>query len=100
LLDNFARLVNNYKIKHEMFILSIIRYFETTIIIFEVIVLIFLVNIIVFILLLKKCNRLFKIIENVLISKKRDRSLKIKIIINSKKITTSKYYLNVIVVDV
>jgi len=85
LLNNFANLVNNYKIKHKMFILFIIRYFKTTIIVFEVIVSILLVNIIVFVLLLKKRNQLSKIVENAFMSKKKNRLYKIKIITNNKK---------------
>ena len=77
--------VNNYKTKHKIFILSIIKCFKTIITIFKVIVLISLVNIIVLILLSKKRNRLSKTIENVSISKKRDKSSKIKTITNSKK---------------
>jgi len=56
LLDNFANLVNNYKIKYKIVSFSTIKRFKTTITIFEVIVLIFLVDIIVFVLLLKKRN--------------------------------------------
>jgi len=80
-----VNLVNNYKIKHKIFILSIIRYSKTIITIFEIIVLRSLVNIIVSILLLKKRDQLSKTIENALMSKKRDRLSKIKIVINSKK---------------
>jgi len=68
-----------------MFILFIIRYFKTTIIVFEVIVSILLVNIIVFVLLLKKRNQLSKIVENAFMSKKKNRLYKIKIITNNKK---------------
>ncbi len=68
-----------------MFILFIIRYFKTTIIVFEVIVSILLVNIIVFVLLLKKRNQLSKTIENAFMSKKKNRLFKIKIITNNKK---------------
>jgi len=68
-----------------MFILFIIRYFKTTIIVFEVIVSILLVNIIVFVLLLKKRNQLSKILENAFMSKKKNRLYKIKIITNNKK---------------
>jgi len=68
-----------------MFILSIIRYLETIITIFEIIVLILLVDIIVLVLLLKKRNQLSKTTKNALISKKKDKLSKIKIITNSKK---------------
>ncbi len=85
MLDNFTNLVNNYKIKYEIFISFIIKRFKTIIIIFEIIVSTFLVNIIVFILLLKKRNRLSKTTKNVFISKKRDRLSMIKTIINNKK---------------
>jgi len=85
LLDNFANLVNNYKTKYEIFTLFIIRCFKTIITIFKVIVPTSLVDIIVLVLLLKKHNRLSKIIENASISKKRERLFKIKIITSSKK---------------
>jgi hypothetical protein len=85
LLNNFANSVNNYKIKYKIFISFTIRRSKTTILISKVIVLISLVDIIVLILLLKKHNQLSKIVENTLISKKRDRLSKIKVIINSKK---------------
>ncbi len=68
-----------------MFILSIIRYLETIITIFEINVLILLVDIIVLVLLLKKRNQLSKTTKNALISKKKDKLSKIKIITNSKK---------------
>jgi len=68
-----------------MFILFIIRYFKTTIIVFEVIVSILLVNIIVFVLLSKKRNQLSKTIKNAFMSKKKNRLFKIKIITNNKK---------------
>jgi hypothetical protein len=68
-----------------MFILSIIRYLETIITIFEIIVLILLVDIIVLVLLFKKRNQLSKTTKNALISKKKDKLSKIKIITNSKK---------------
>ncbi len=85
MLNNFANSVNNYKIKYKIFISFTIRRSKTTILISKVIVLISLVDIIVLILLLKKHNQLSKIVENTLISKKRDRLSKIKVIINSKK---------------
>jgi len=100
LLDNFANFVNNYKTKHKIFILSTIRCFETTTIVFEVIVSISLVNIIVLVLLLKKRSRLSKITKNAFISKKRNRLSKIKITTNNKKTTISKYYFNIIVVNI
>ncbi len=85
MLNNFVDFINNYKIKYKVSIFFIIKYFKTIITIFKVIVLIFLINIVVLILLLKKCKRLSKTIENALIFKKRDRLSKIKTIINSKK---------------
>jgi len=85
LLDNFANLVINYKTKHEIFIFSIIRRSKTIITIFQVIVSTSLVDIIVLVLLLKKCDRLFKITKNALISKKREKSFKIKTTISNKQ---------------
>jgi len=85
LLDNFTNLVNNYKTKYKISILFIIKRSKTIIIIFKVIVLTSLVDIIVFILLLKKRNRLSKIIENASISKKKERLFKIKITTSSKQ---------------
>jgi len=85
LLDNFANLINNYKIKYKMLIFFIIRRFETTITIFKIIVLTFLVDIIVFVLLFKKRDHLSKIIENALVSKKREKLFKIKITTSNKQ---------------
>ena len=85
MLNNFANFVNNYKTKHKVFILFIIKRFKTIITISKVIVSILLINIVVLVLLLKKRKRLSKTIENALMSKKRDRSSKIKIVTNSKK---------------
>jgi len=85
LLDNFANLVNNYKIKHKILIFFIIKHFKTIITIFKVIVLILLIDIIVFILLLKKRNRLSKITKNALIFKKRKKLSKIKTITSNKQ---------------
>ncbi len=78
-------LVNNYKTKHKMFIFFIIRRSKTIITIFEISVLRSLVDIIVSILSLKKRDRSFKIVENASMSKKKDKLLKIKIVINKKK---------------
>ncbi len=85
MLNNFANLVNNYKIKYKLFISFIIKYFKIIIIVSKVIVLILLINIIIFVLLLKKYNRLSKTIENPLIFKKKDKLSKIKTTTNSKK---------------
>jgi len=85
LLNDFANFVNDYKTKHEMFIFSIIRRSKTIITIFEIIVSKFLVDIIVLVLLLKKRNRLSKTTKNALMSKKRNKSPKIKTITNNKK---------------
>jgi len=85
LLNNSTSFVNNYKTKHKIFILSIIRRSKTIITISKVIVLILLANIIVSMLLSKKYNRLSKIIENASISKKRERLSKIKTTTNNKK---------------
>jgi len=85
LLDDFANLVNNYKIKYEIFILSIIKRFEIIITISKIIVSISLINIIVLVLLLKKCDRLSKITKNALISKKEERLSKIETTTNSKQ---------------
>jgi len=68
-----------------MLIFFIIKCFKTTVIVFEVIVLISLIDIIVFVLLLKKRNRLSKIIENAFISKKKERLSKIETTISNKK---------------
>jgi len=85
LLEDFANLINNYKIKYEISIFFIIRRSKITIIILEVILLILLVNIIVFVLLLKKRNRLSKTTKNTHIFKKKDRLFPIKTTTNSKK---------------
>jgi hypothetical protein len=85
LLKGFASLINNYKIKHKMFISSIIRRSKTTIIVFKISISTSLVNIIVLILLLKKRNRLSKTTKNASIFKKKDRLFTIKIITNNKK---------------
>jgi len=85
LLDYSTNLVNNYKIKYEIFILSIIRYLKTIITIFKIIVLISLVDIIVLVLLLKKRNRLSKITRNAFIFKKREKLFKIKTITSNKQ---------------
>ena len=85
MLNNSTNFINNYKTKHKIFILSIIRRSKTIITISKVIVLILLANIIVSMLLSKKYNRLSKIIENASISKKRERLSKIKTTTNNKK---------------
>jgi len=85
LLDNFANFVNNYKAKYKMFILFIIRRFETIITILELIVLKLLVDIIILVLSLKKRDQLSKTTKNALMSKKRDRLSKIKTTTNSKE---------------
>jgi len=85
LLNNFANFVNDYKTKHEMSISFIMRRLKTIITIFEVIASTFLVDIIVLVLSLKKRNQSSKITKNALISKKRNKSLKIKTTTNSKK---------------
>ncbi len=85
MLDNFANFVNNYKAKYKMFILFIIRRFETIITILELIVLKLLVDIIILVLSLKKRDQLSKTTKNALMSKKRDRLSKIKTTTNSKE---------------
>ena len=85
MLNNFANFVNDYKTKHEMSISFIMRRLKTIITIFEVIASTFLVDIIVLVLSLKKRNQSSKITKNALISKKRNKSLKIKTTTNSKK---------------
>jgi len=85
LLNNFANLVNNYKIKYKIFIFFIIKRSKTIIIIFEVIVSTSLIDIIVFVLLLKKRDRLSKITKNASISKKREKLSKIETTTNSKQ---------------
>jgi len=85
LLNDFANFVNDYKTKHEMSISFIMRRLKTIITIFEVIASTFLVDIIVLVLSLKKRNQSSKITKNALISKKRNKSLKIKTTTNSKK---------------
>ena len=68
-----------------MFILFIIRRFETIITILELIVLKLLVDIIILVLSLKKRDQLSKTTKNALMSKKRDRLSKIKTTTNSKE---------------
>jgi len=68
-----------------MSISFIMRRLKTIITIFEVIASTFLVDIIVLVLSLKKRNQSSKITKNALISKKRNKSLKIKTTTNSKK---------------
>jgi len=85
LLDNSANLVNNYKIKYEIFIFSTIWRSKTIITVFEVIVSTLLVDIIVFILLSKKRDRLSKITEKTFISKNKKRSSKIETTTSNKK---------------
>jgi len=85
LLDDSANLINNYKIKHEISIFSIIRRSKTIITILEVIVSISLINIIVFVLSSKKRDRLSKITKNALISKKKERLSKIETTTSSKQ---------------
>jgi len=71
LLNDFVNFVNNYKTKHKMFILFIIKRFKTIITIFKIIVLTLLANIVVLILLLKKRERSFKTIENAFMLKEK-----------------------------
>jgi len=85
LLNDFANFVNNYKIKHKIFISFIIKRSKTIITIFKVIISTFLINIIVFVLLSKKRNRLSKIIENAIIFKKREKLSKIETTTNNKQ---------------
>ena len=85
MLDNFANLVNNYKTKYKLFIFSIIRYSQTTIIVSKVIILISLIDIIVFILLLKKRNKLFKTTKIAFICRGKNKLSKIKTTINNNK---------------
>ena len=85
MLHNFANLVNNYKTKYEILIFFIIKRFKTIITIFKITISTSLVDIIVFVLLLKKRDRLSKIIKNALMSKKREKLSKIKITTNSKQ---------------
>ncbi len=71
MLNDFVNFVNNYKTKHKMFILFIIKRFKTIITIFKIIVLTLLANIVVLILLLKKRERSFKTIENAFMLKEK-----------------------------
>ncbi len=85
MLNDFANFVNDYKTKHKISIFFIMRRSKTIITILEVIVSTSLVDIIVLVLSLKKRNQSSKTIENALMSKKRNRSFKIKTTINNKK---------------
>jgi len=100
LLDNSTNLVNNYKTKYKISIFFTIKYSKTITTISKIVVSISLVNIIVFILLLKKRNRLSKIAENAFIPKKKIDCLRLKLLQIARKITISKYYFNIIVVDI
>ncbi len=100
MLNDFANFVNDYKTKYEMFILFIMRRFETIITIFEVIASTSLVDIIVLVLLSKKRDQLSKTTKNALISKKKIDRSRLRLLQTTKKTTTSKHHFDVIVVDV